>query len=135
MNGSSQRLRLDRLTDDRFGDLTDPANTRVSANTCARRAGASLPAGILITCRFSAYVGGDAGDRGSNVLTARASDDDGGAVERTASTSVAIVGEGSPVSPSPIGIAILALSAVVLLLIVQLALRREADEDGSDLWV
>lgn len=147
LNTSAQDLTLDSLVDDRFGDLDDPANARVSVNTCASQSGAVLPPGVEVSCWFLAYVDGEAGDPGRNALLVRASDAEKRAVERSASARVAIVagagtgtGEADPGTgadqgpgPLPVGWLILALAGAVLLALGFMALRRDRDED-LDAW-
>jgi LPXTG-motif cell wall-anchored protein len=60
-----------------FGDLLDPENGLVSANTCPAQPPA-IAAGGTFSCSFEAFVGGDAGDPDHHdTVTAAASDDEG----------------------------------------------------------
>jgi uncharacterized repeat protein (TIGR01451 family) len=69
-------LTLDVLVDDVFGDLLDPANPGVSANTCPAQPPAIPPAGAL-TCSFEAdLVGNGGGPVHTDVVTATVSDDE-----------------------------------------------------------
>ncbi len=60
-----------------FGDLLDPANPAVSANTCPAQPTA-IPAGGAFSCSFEALVAGDAGGPDHvNVVRAVVRDDEG----------------------------------------------------------
>ena len=66
-----------RSADDVFGDLLDPANPAVSANTCPAQP-AAIPVGGTFSCSFDAFVAGDAGGPDHlDTVTAAATDDEG----------------------------------------------------------
>ena len=58
-NGSGERVIVTSLTDDLFGNLLDPNNPGLTANTCPALAGGHR-AGATMTCTFTATVHGDA---------------------------------------------------------------------------
>ncbi len=76
-NRSVEAVALTSLTDDVFGDLLDPANPAVSANTCPAQP-LAIPVGGTFSCSFAAYVAGDAdGPDHVNTAVAATTDDDG----------------------------------------------------------
>ncbi len=76
-NTSPEPVTLVSLSDDVFGDLLDPANPRVSANSCPA-ASRPIALGGSFSCSFSARVAGDAGDPAHHdTVTAAAVDDEG----------------------------------------------------------
>jgi uncharacterized repeat protein (TIGR01451 family) len=62
------RVRLDALDDDRFGDLLDPGDA-VRSSTCGELAGDVLEPGATVSCQVVAHVSADDGDH-VNVVTA-----------------------------------------------------------------
>jgi uncharacterized repeat protein (TIGR01451 family) len=62
------RVRLDGLDDDRFGDLFEPGDA-ITSTTCAELAGKVLEPGSTLTCEVVADVSADDGDH-INVVTA-----------------------------------------------------------------
>jgi uncharacterized repeat protein (TIGR01451 family) len=62
------RVRLEGLEDDRFGDLFDPGDT-ITSTTCEELAGEVLEPGGSVTCEVVAEVSADEGDH-VNVVTA-----------------------------------------------------------------
>ena len=76
-NLSVEAVTLTSLSDDVFGDLLDPANPAVSANTCPAQP-AAIPVGGTFSCSFDAFVAGDAGGPDHvDTVTATVVDDDG----------------------------------------------------------
>ncbi len=76
-NTSVEPVTLTSLADDVFGDLLDPENGLVTANTCPAQP-AEIAAGGTLSCSFEAFVEGDAGDPDHlNTVTATAVDDEG----------------------------------------------------------
>ena len=76
-NTGPEDVTITSLDDDVFGDLLDPVNPAVSANTCPALAG-PLTVGSAVTCTFDATVSGDAsGPDHRNTVTAGAVDDEG----------------------------------------------------------
>jgi uncharacterized repeat protein (TIGR01451 family) len=64
-----ERIRLDALADDRFGDLLDPGNPQVDESTCPELDGSVLEPGAQVACTFAAEVGGTAAEPHRNVAT------------------------------------------------------------------
>lgn len=62
------RVRLDGLHDDRFGDLVDPG-TQITSTTCPELAGQVLEPGAAVSCQLVAHLSADDGDH-VNVVTA-----------------------------------------------------------------
>ncbi len=78
-------LTLSRLTDDKFGDLTDSNNPKISNSTCV--SGAAVPKGGAYPCYFDGVV--DAADSPhTNTVTAEVTDDEGSKVSPTDSAIV-----------------------------------------------
>ena len=76
-NDSIEGVTLTSLGDDQFGDLLDPDNPAVTANTCPA-VSTALPVGAEFSCRFDAFVPGNAtGPDHMNVVTATVEDDEG----------------------------------------------------------
>ena len=72
-----EAVTLASLADDVFGDLLDPANPAVAANTCPAQP-AAIPVGGAFSCSFDAFVAGDAGDPDHvDTVTATVVDDEG----------------------------------------------------------
>ncbi|MBN2114448.1 MAG: hypothetical protein JW785_10020, partial [Acidimicrobiia bacterium] len=89
VNTSAEPVTLTSLVDDHFGDLLDPDNPAVTANTCPAQP-AALPVGGTLTCAFAAFVGGDAGDPDHrNTVTAVVVDDEGNQAVGTDDAGVA----------------------------------------------
>ena len=84
------RESMQSLVDDVFGDLLDPANPDVSANTCPAQS-TTIAAGDSFTCSFEAFVGGNASDPDhENTVTAELEDDDGNPVTEEDAATVGI---------------------------------------------
>ena len=76
-NTSVEPVTLIALADSVFGNLLDPANPAVSANTCPARP-AVIGVGGTFSCSFDAFVAGDVGDPAHrDTVTAAVIDDEG----------------------------------------------------------
>ncbi|MCB2224648.1 MAG: hypothetical protein KQH83_10825, partial [Actinobacteria bacterium] len=76
-NTSVEPVTMSSLSDDVFGDLLDPSNPAVSANTCPTTP-AAVAVGATFTCSFEALLAGDAsGPDHLNTVTATATDGEG----------------------------------------------------------
>jgi hypothetical protein len=88
-NSSVEPVTVVGLTDDIFGDLLDPANPNISANSCL-----AIPATIGVSgffaCSFDGLVAGGYGEPDhENTVTFDAQDDEGNAATDDASATVA----------------------------------------------
>lgn len=100
VNNSPLDVTLSELSDNRFGDLGDPANPLLSASTCNTAVGkvlqeANATASDEYSCSFTAFVAGNPGAVPStgthtNIVTASGSDEDGVAVSDTDDAVVTI---------------------------------------------
>jgi hypothetical protein len=88
LSAQSDPVILDSLTDDRFGDLTDPDNPLIEDTTCS--IGPAILAGDLYSCLFHAWVSGTSGDTHVNVVSASGTDDEGDVVADSDSATVSI---------------------------------------------
>jgi len=60
---------ISSITDDVYGDLGDSSNTGVSDNTCDDLIGEDLDPGETVSCTFKGFVGGNAGERVTDIVT------------------------------------------------------------------
>jgi uncharacterized repeat protein (TIGR01451 family) len=97
INTVGEVLSLDALTDDVFGDLLDPANPNITANSCS--AISSIAPNSTVMCSFTAALSGVFGDPDHhNTVTATLSDDDGNSVTPSDDAVVVYTSAGSTVS-------------------------------------
>ena len=79
-NTSSETVTITALDDDVFGNLLDPANPALTANSCITQP-VVVPVGGTMACSFTAFVAGNNGDPAHvDVVSATAADDDGNTV-------------------------------------------------------
>ncbi len=94
-----ERIRLDSLVDDRFGDLLDPANPLISSDDCPSLSGSILEPGAVEACSFVAVVEGDPARPHVDVVTAVATEvrpDGGDGLEVTASDDAEVHFDAAP---------------------------------------
>jgi hypothetical protein len=88
-NTTVESLTIDAIDDDVFGDLLDPANPAVTANTCDGMAATIEPDETLV-CQFQAFLAGYYGDPDHvNTVTVTLSDDDGNTITPSDDAAVA----------------------------------------------
>ncbi len=73
---TSEALTIDTLTDDIYGNLDDPNNSKVSSNTCLNVVGTVLQPGQSVTCTFVGQFTGNARATQTDVVTVSGHDDD-----------------------------------------------------------
>jgi hypothetical protein len=86
-SGPSDPVTLTGLVDDVYGDLTDPANPKISNSTCTL---ATIAPGATYSCTFHAQVSGKRGDSITDVVTATGTDDEGNPAEDSDDAQVVI---------------------------------------------
>ena len=95
-NTSDEQVRVTALTDSVYGNLNDPANPNITANTCAvlpvllAAQGAAAGADEF-ACSFSADITGVAGDTHTNTITGTVVDADGTDAMDTGSATVNVL--------------------------------------------
>ncbi|MBM3152632.1 MAG: sortase, partial [Chloroflexi bacterium] len=83
-------LTLTALTDDVFGDITNPLNPAIVSTTCS--VPQTLDPGEFYVCSFDAFVGGDPGATHHDTLIATLTDNDGNTLTPSGEATVNIQG-------------------------------------------
>jgi uncharacterized repeat protein (TIGR01451 family) len=83
-------LTLTSLADSIYGNVTSASNPALVTTTCSLPQ--TVPSGQFYECRFSALLAGAIGDVHTNLITAQATDDDGGPLTGSADATVLLAG-------------------------------------------
>jgi hypothetical protein len=86
-NNSAEAATLNYLNDDKFGDLDGEGTCSLNQSLAPKDA-----TGDSYTCSFPKSLTGDAGETHTNIVTAKASDDDGNTDTETDSATVTFTG-------------------------------------------
>jgi len=92
-NDGGAEMTVTGLSDSVYGDVADAGNAALIATTCALPQ--SVAAGDAYTCAFTAHVGGAAGERHDNTLTATADGPGNTPLSATAEATVTITAPSS----------------------------------------
>lgn len=98
VNKSVEPVELAVLYDMTFGNLLDPSNLAVSANSCLSKVGVPISVGGVVSCTFTGAVAGDHGDANyTSTIVSRVADNEGNPATGVSATAVGFTPAGTTV--------------------------------------